>query len=169
MLLQWFLRSCWKLLFFLLPEASRPFQLAFLREPKLFTAGGRGGCDRAFWSSFSMSAFLPSFLCVRRAVLRYSHITSHPLAAFVEWRSWSQPCLPLPLGTHPRVQEVRTGRWKRRPAVNLLLGQFSCLEYGGWDAGTGSAAFLRAVFLFSFLLLQSPNITALMKLESQAQ
>lgn len=128
MLLQCFLRSCWKLFSCCQRPAGLSSLLLFLREPKLSYSRWEGGMWLCFLV-FSMFAFLPSFLCVRVWEELFC-ITPTLLPTyflhFSEWRSWSQPCLPRPLDAHNCVQggaRVRTGWWQLHPILNLLLDQ----------------------------------------------
>lgn len=69
--------------------------------------------------------------------------------------------------------KVKTGVIKWCPVFNLLLDQFSFWNMEvPCDEGTlNSSIFWSCIygFLLSLLLLQSPNMSALMKLESQVQ
>lgn len=128
--------------------------------------GGKEECDCAFQSSFSMSAFLPSSLSVWGALLptHFLHLS--------ERRSWFQTCLPLPIYTHKCVwdgAEVKTEWWKWYPIPNVLFDEFSRTQKLEWGHWSGSV-FMSSVYtyLFSFLLLQSPNVSALMQMEARA-
>lgn len=147
MLLQCFLRSCWKL------KASRAFQLAFFKGTKaVIRQVGRRNVTVLFGLPFPrLLSSLPFFVCEELFCITPTSFPTHFLH-LSEWRSWSQPCLPLSLDTHKCVQggaKVRTGWWKWCPILNLLLDHFSFPEYGSWDEGTGTAAFLRATFMDS--------------------
>lgn len=95
-----------------------------------------------------------------------------PLLHLPEWRSCSQPCLPLPLDTPKFLQggtKVKTGWWKWCPVCNLLLDQFSLCSMEAGMRVLGTAAFFGAIFTSSCCLscFCSLLMSALMKLESQ--